>query len=139
MLSPVGPGPKHQRIRFPFDFLCLSVIEKLKGMDMRRREVIKACAAIAAGWPFPAGAPAPPAPSHASPTRPVLTPAQSEALEAYNKAVNQFKSILAERRAQISSHQSLPNLPGQALYLARINVMSTYKDLTDALPSKIGR
>jgi len=29
-------------------------------------------------------------------------------------------------------------LPGQALYLARINMMSTYKDLTDALPSKIG-
>jgi hypothetical protein len=33
----------------------------------------------------------------------------------------------------------LPNLPGQALYLARVNVMSAYKDLTDALPSKIGR
>ena len=30
-------------------------------------------------------------------------------------------------------------MPGQALYLARINMMSTYKDLTDALPSKIGR
>ena len=28
---------------------------------------------------------------------------------------------------------------GQALYLARIKVMSTYKDLTDALPSRIGR
>src|SRR5262249_54012217 len=48
-------------------------------------------------------------------------------------------SILRERRTQISSHQSLPNLPGQALYLARINVMSAYKDLTDAIPSKIGR
>jgi len=62
-----------------------------------------------------------------------------EAREAYNKALNQFRSILGERRAQISSRQSLPNLPGQALYLARVNVMSAYKDLTDALPSRIGR
>ena len=30
-------------------------------------------------------------------------------------------------------------MPGQALYLARINMMSAYKDLTDAFPSKIGR
>jgi len=30
-------------------------------------------------------------------------------------------------------------LPGQALYLARNDVISAYKDLTDALPSKIGR
>jgi hypothetical protein len=30
-------------------------------------------------------------------------------------------------------------LPGQALYLARIRMMSAYKDLTDALPAKIGR
>ena len=50
-----------------------------------------------------------------------------------------FKAILAERRAQIDAKQTLPNLPGQALYLARIKVMSTYKDLTDALPSRIGR
>src|SRR5262249_23260960 len=35
--------------------------------------------------------------------------------------------------------ESLPNLPGQALYLARVNMMSSYKDLTDALASKIGR
>src|SRR5437868_13837599 len=73
----------------------------------------------------------------AQPTQ--LTKTQSDALNAYNDAVNDFKSILAQRRAQINSHQQLPNLPGQALYLARINVMSTYKDLTDALPSKIGR
>jgi hypothetical protein len=46
---------------------------------------------------------------------------------------------LRERRAQISSNQQLPNLPGQALYLARNNMMSAYKDLTDAVPSKIGR
>ncbi len=62
----------------------------------------------------------------------------SDALNSYDNAVSQFKSILGERRRQINSKQPLPNLPGQALYLARINVMSTYKDLTDALPSKIG-
>jgi hypothetical protein len=46
---------------------------------------------------------------------------------------------LRQRRAQINSNQQLPNLPGQALYLARNNMMSAYKDLTDALPSRIGR
>jgi hypothetical protein len=68
-----------------------------------------------------------------------LAKQQSDALNAYNTALGDFKSILAERRRQITSHQRLPNLPGQALYLARINVMSTYKDLTDAVPSRIGR
>jgi hypothetical protein len=68
-----------------------------------------------------------------------LTKKQSDAVNAYNTAVNGFKSILAERRAQINSRQPLPNLPGQAIYLARINMLSTYKDLTDALPSRIGR
>jgi hypothetical protein len=68
-----------------------------------------------------------------------LTKKQSDALDAYNNAVKNFESILGQRRAQINSHQPLPNLPGQALYLARINMMSTYKDLTDALPSRIGR
>src|ERR1700682_4561627 len=68
-----------------------------------------------------------------------LTKKQSDALNTYNDAVKNFKSILGQRRAQINSNQPLPNLPGQALYLARINMMSTYKDLTDALPSKIGR
>jgi hypothetical protein len=58
---------------------------------------------------------------------------------AYEKALREFKEILAERRAQIDAKQALPNLPGQAIYLARIKVMSTYKDLTDALPSRIGR
>jgi hypothetical protein len=67
-----------------------------------------------------------------------LTKQQSDAVNAYNNAVNGFKSILTQRRAQISSNQPLPNLPGQAIYLARNNVMSAYKDLTDALPSKIG-
>jgi hypothetical protein len=69
----------------------------------------------------------------------ILTQFQSTALNTYNDAVNQFKSILYLRRAQINSSQHLPNLPGQALYLARIDTMSTYKDLTDVLPSKIGR
>lgn len=68
-----------------------------------------------------------------------LTKAQSDALAAYNNALSSFKSILAQRRAQIDSKQPLPNLPGQALYLARNGVMSAYKDLTDVLPSRIGR
>src|SRR5579859_5019635 len=49
-----------------------------------------------------------------------------------------FKAILAERRSQIEAKR-LPNLPGQAVYLARNNLISAYKDLTDAVPSKIGR
>ncbi len=68
-----------------------------------------------------------------------LSPGQTEALNRYNDALSQFKSILRERRAQIDARQPLPNLPGQAVYLARNNMISTYKDLTDALPSKIGR
>ena len=64
---------------------------------------------------------------------------QSDALNAYNDALSNFEAILGQRRAQINSKQPLPNLPGQALYLARNNMMSAYKDLTDVLPSKIGR
>jgi hypothetical protein len=67
-----------------------------------------------------------------------LTKSQSDALAAYDNARAQFEQILRQRRTQIDSKQGLPNLPGQALYLARNNMMSTYKDLTDALPSKIG-
>jgi hypothetical protein len=67
-----------------------------------------------------------------------LTKKQTDALNTYNNAVKNFASILGQRRAQINSNQRLPNLPGQALYLARINMMSAYKDLTDALPSRIG-
>jgi hypothetical protein len=76
-------------------------------------------------------------PAEAQPA--ALTKSPSDALVAYDQAVNQFKSILSRRRAEIDSNQPLPNLPGQALYLARIDMMSAYKDLTDALPSKIGR
>src|SRR5215472_1297475 len=67
-----------------------------------------------------------------------FTTRQSNALDTYAHALSNFKSILRERRSEIDSNQRLPNLPGQALYLARIEVMSTYKDLTDSLPSKIG-
>jgi hypothetical protein len=65
--------------------------------------------------------------------------AQSDAAATYNQAVSEFKSVLAQRRAQINSHQGLPDLPGQALYLARNKMMSAYKDLTDEVPSRIGR
>lgn len=68
-----------------------------------------------------------------------LTRSQSDALDAYNKTVQDFRSVLSERRAQISSKQKLPERPGQALYLARVAMMGAYKDLTDALPSRIGR
>ena len=68
-----------------------------------------------------------------------LTKAQAAAGAAYEKALREFKEILAERRAQIDAKQAPPNLPGQAIYLARIKVMSTYKDLTDVVPSRIGR
>ncbi|TQF43519.1 hypothetical protein UNPF46_02690 [Bradyrhizobium sp. UNPF46] len=68
-----------------------------------------------------------------------LTTSQSEAIAAYERALVDFKSILAERRRQIDAKEPLPNLPGQALYLARVAVISTYKDLTDAMPSRIGR
>jgi hypothetical protein len=47
--------------------------------------------------------------------------------------------VLAQRQAQISSGQPLPNLPGQALYLARNAMIGARKDLTDVLPSRIGR
>ena len=67
-----------------------------------------------------------------------LAKAQSDALDTYNAAVKNFEAILAERRAQIAAKQ-LPNLPGQALYLARNAMMGARKDLTDAMPSKIGR
>jgi hypothetical protein len=57
----------------------------------------------------------------------------------YAKALNEFKSVLSQRRAQLGAGQSLPNLPGQAVYLARNKMISTYKDLTDTLPGRIGR
>jgi hypothetical protein len=68
-----------------------------------------------------------------------LTSEQSAALKTYDNALKNFVAILRQRRAQIDSNQPLPDLPGQAIYLARVEMMSAYKDLTDALPSRIGR
>jgi len=65
--------------------------------------------------------------------------AQSDAMNSYAQALGRFKAILSERHAQISSNRRLSDLPGQALYRARNDMISTYKDLTDALPAKIGR
>ena len=74
-------------------------------------------------------------PAEAQPA--ALTKSQSDALNAYNSAVSDFKSILSQRRAQIDPSAARP--AGTRLYLARNAMMSAYKDLTDALPSKIGR
>lgn len=71
--------------------------------------------------------------------QPALTKAQSDALNAYDKTVQDFRSVLSERRAQVDAKQKLPEKPGQDLYLARVAMMGAYKDLTDALPSRIGR
>ena len=46
-----------------------------------------------------------------------LTKKQSDALNAYNNAVNNLKSILKQLRAQIDSKQALTNLAGQAVHL----------------------
>src|SRR5689334_11867030 len=85
---------------------------------MNMRQTIAASAALALAILFaPLGGPASPA---------LAQPADAAA--AYNNALAQFKSVLAERRRQIDAKQPLPNLPGQQLYLARNLVMSTYKD-----------
>ena len=65
--------------------------------------------------------------------------AQSEVMSSYAQALNRFKAILSERRTQINSDRRLPDLPGQALYRSRNDMISTYKDLTDAFPTNIGR
>jgi hypothetical protein len=86
------------------------------------------------GFVKPAGAQ-----SAASAEAKKLSKAQATAVAAYEKALSAFKAILAQRRAQIEAKQKLPDKPGQDIYLARLQVMSTYKDLTDLVPSRIGR
>ncbi len=68
-----------------------------------------------------------------------LDAAEAAARAAYKSALDRFKAVLRERREAIEAKRPLPDLPGQALYLARNAMMSTYKDLTDAVPSVIGR
>jgi hypothetical protein len=97
------------------------------------RAISRACTVALLLAPIPVGPISFAPPAQAQPAE------QGDALARYNAALNQFKAILRERRAQIDAKQPLPNLPGQALYLARNNMISTYKDLTDAFPSKIGR
>ena len=63
----------------------------------------------------------------------------ADAIAAYERARSEFQAVLQQRRAQIRSGRPLPNLPGQALYLARNKMIGAYKDLTEALPSRIGR
>ena len=75
----------------------------------------------------------------AAQAQPAASKPQADALAAYDTALANFKSVLRQRRAQISAKEPLPNLPGQPLYLARNAMMSTYKDLTDAQPARIGR
>lgn len=80
-------------------------------------------------------------PVHAEPAKSKSKKADAAraAAVAYDKALRAFKAILAERRKQIEAKARLPDLPGQDVYLARIDVMSRYKDLTDLVPSRIGR
>jgi len=98
--------------------------------------LVLACALLALGLAPPAAAQGP-GPQAPQPAR--LTKEQTAAVAAYDKALAEFKAVLAQRRAQIAAKAALPRRPGQALYLARLKVMSTYKDLTDAVPSRIGR
>jgi hypothetical protein len=70
---------------------------------------------------------------------PALTKDQTATVAAYDAALRAFRAILAERRRQITAKERLPERPGQALYLARVQLMSTYKDLTDLVPARIGR
>jgi len=68
-----------------------------------------------------------------------LTKKQTDAMKAYDDTVKKFTEVLAQRRSQIDAKQPLPNLPGQALYHGRNNMISAYKDLTDAMPARVGK
>jgi hypothetical protein len=108
-----------------------------------RRCHIAASAALALGLafaPLARAAPDNPAPGRPATAQPAtLTKKQTDALKAYNAARDDFATLLDRRRAEIEAKQPLPDRPGQALYHARNDMISTYKDLTDALPSKIGK
>src|SRR6201985_770756 len=80
-----------------------------------------------------------PARLYAAPPAPAQATAQPDALGAYNAALSRFKSVLADLRNRINAKQPLPNLPGQALYLARNALIGSYKDLTDANTSRTAR
>jgi hypothetical protein len=97
--------------------------------------IAAALLALALSAASPGAAP----PAAAKDPAPASAQEQAEAQAAYDKALAAFKAILAERRAQIDAKQKLPERPGQAIYLARLAVISTYKDLTDAVPERIGR
>jgi hypothetical protein len=98
-------------------------------MSIARRAVASAAALLIALHLVPSPALAQPA---------AFTARQSDALRAYDEAVGKFKQVLGQRRAQIDAKQPLPERPGQAVYLARNAMISARKDLTDAIPSKIG-
>src|SRR5689334_14357790 len=78
-------------------------------------------------------------PLRAGPPAPAQVTAQPDVPGAYNAALGRFKSVLADLRNRINAKQALPNLPGQALYLARNALIGSYKDLTDANRARIGR
>lgn len=110
--------------------------------------------AIAAPWLLTAGLTTP---THAEPIPPApkkITKQQAAAVVAYDKALAAFKTVLSQRKAEIDAlseqakapppvakkkhAKKLPPRPGQAIYLARMKVMSTYKDLTELMPERIG-
>jgi hypothetical protein len=108
-----------------------------KGVMATTKITIATCAVVAlATWIAIWLAPAATAQAIAPANTKAKSPA--EALAAYTSALGRFKAIIGERRGQIDAKQ-LPNLPGQAVYLARNDMISAYKDLTDAVPSRIGR
>ena len=69
-----------------------------------------------------------------------LTQEQAAAAAAYDKALRDFSAILAERRAQIDGEAAAARRGrGRRCIWRGCEVMSTYKDLTDAVPARIGR